>query len=62
MPELRLGDKNSEEGDLPMNKIRILLTVFAVFIFICSILSSPAWNAPQRSRKISSYDSIEVVA
>jgi photosystem II stability/assembly factor-like uncharacterized protein len=47
----------SKEGDLLMKKIRILLPIFAVFIFICSILSSPAWNAPQRSRKISRYDS-----
>jgi len=57
MPELRQGDMKSEEGDLLMKKNRILLAVFAVFIFICSFLSSPAWSAPQRSRKISRYDS-----
>jgi photosystem II stability/assembly factor-like uncharacterized protein len=56
MPELRQGDKKSEEGDLLMKKIRILLTVFAVFILICSILSSSAWSAPQRSRRVSRYD------
>ena len=39
-----------------MKKIRILWAIFAVFFFICSILSSPAWNAPQRSGKISRYD------
>lgn len=39
-----------------MKKIRILLAIFSVFFFICSILSSPAWNAPQRSGKISCYD------
>ncbi len=39
-----------------MKKIRILLAIFSVFFFICSILSSPAWNAPQRSGKISRYD------
>ncbi len=39
-----------------MKKIRILLAIFAAFFFICSILSSPAWNAPQRSGKISRYD------
>jgi len=39
-----------------MKKIRILLAIFSVFFFICSVLSSPAWNAPQRSGKISRYD------
>jgi len=39
-----------------MKKIRILSPILAVFFSICSILSSPAWNAPQRSKKISSYD------
>lgn len=39
-----------------MKKIRILLAIFSVFFFICSILSSPAWSAPQRSGKISRYD------
>ena len=39
-----------------MKKIRILLAIFSIFFFICSILSSPAWNAPQRSGKISRYD------
>ncbi len=39
-----------------MKKIRILLAIFSVFFFICSILSSPAWSAPQRSKKISRYD------
>lgn len=39
-----------------MRKIRILWAIFAVFFFICSILSSPAWNAPQRSGKNSRYD------
>jgi photosystem II stability/assembly factor-like uncharacterized protein len=46
----------SKEGYLLMKKIRILLAIFSVFFFICSILSSPAWNAPQRSGKISRYD------
>lgn len=39
-----------------MKRIRILLAVFAVFFFICSILSSPAWSALQRSRKVNLYD------
>ena len=39
-----------------MKKIRILLAVFAVFFFICSILSFPVWSAPQKSKKISRYD------
>ena len=39
-----------------MKKIRILLAIFSVFFFMCSILSSPAWNAPQRSGKIIRYD------
>jgi photosystem II stability/assembly factor-like uncharacterized protein len=46
----------SKEGDLLMKRISILLPVFAIFIFICSIFISPAWNAPQRSRKVSHYD------
>jgi len=39
-----------------MKKIRILLAIFSVFFFICSVLSSPAWSAPQKSKKISRYD------
>ncbi len=39
-----------------MKKIKILLALFAAFFSICSILTSAARNAPQRSKKISSYD------
>jgi photosystem II stability/assembly factor-like uncharacterized protein len=39
-----------------MKKTRILLAVFTVFFLICGILSSPVWNAPQRSMKINRYD------
>jgi len=39
-----------------MKRIGILLAVFAVFFFICSILSSPAWSVPQRSTKVNLYD------
>jgi photosystem II stability/assembly factor-like uncharacterized protein len=46
----------SKERDLLMRKFSKLLAVFATLIFICTILSSPAWNAPQRSTKITRYD------